>query len=294
MNWKHFGKLFLLPPIGVPFFLLPASAGLLVYSMTSMPEKAPVRIASYVLAFYTLTIWCIRVPSIIRHLQKIANESTAIQRLRTDLRLRTNVTLVCQVLWNSVYSTIQLALGIHHQSPWFYSLSAYYAALAFMRLFLVQHTLRYQPGEKRRQELLLYLACGWIFLLVNLALSGMLLYMIRENYTLRHNEITSIAMAAYTFTSMSFAIVNALRFRRYHSPAMSAAKTISLATACVSMLTLENTLLTTFSSADMAPQTKTLFLGLSGGAVSIFIIAMALYMLVLGHKKLKIMENDNT
>lgn len=64
MNWKHFGKLFLRPPLGVPFFLLPASAGLLVYSMTSMPEKAPVRIASYVLAFYTLTIWCIRVPSI--------------------------------------------------------------------------------------------------------------------------------------------------------------------------------------------------------------------------------------
>lgn len=293
MNWKKLGKHILLPPSGVLMLLLPVSVGLLLNTMTSLPETAPVRIASYVLAFYTLTIWCIRIPAIILRLRKLKNENRYILRWRTDPRLRTNVTLVGHVLWNGAYAALQLALGICHKSPWYFSLSAYYGALAIMRLFLVQHTLRYQPGEKKRQELRRYLACGWIFLLMNLALSGMLLYMIRENRTPVHHEITTIAMAAYTFASMSLAIVNVLRFRRYHSPAMSAAKAISLAAACVSMLTLENTMLTTFSSSDMAPQTKILFLGLSGCAVFAFIIAMALYMLVQGRKSLKIMEDDN-
>ena len=122
---------------------------------------------------------------------------------------------------------------------------------------------------------------------MNLALSGMMFYMIKENRTMRHHEITTIAMAAYTFTSMTFAVVNVIKYRKYNSPAMSAAKAVSLASACGSMLTLENTMLTTFRQSDMTPQVKMLFLSLSGGAISLFIIAMAIYMIIMSSKKLK-------
>ena len=64
-------------------------------------------------------------------------------------------------------------------------------------------------------------------------------------------------------------------------------KAIGLAAAGVSMLTLESTMLTTFGGEDMAEETRRLFLALSGAAVVIFIVSMAVYMIAQGNKKLK-------
>ena len=290
MDWKRIGKALLFPPAAVLIVLTPLAAVALIYSMLHLEGTDPIRIASYLLAFYTLTILCARMPRLVHALQKFKNENSYVRLWTGDVRLRTNVTLSGSTLWNGAYGALQLGLGIYHKSAWFYSLAAYYATLAVMRLFLVRHTLRHNPGEQMRQELTRYSACGWIFLLTNLAMSGMMLYMITQNRRVRHNEITTIAMAAYTFTTWTLAIVNVIRCRKFNSPALSAAKAISLAAACVSMLTLENTMLTTFSGETMTPDKIRLFLALSGGAVSIFIVAMAVYMIVQANRKLKILE----
>ena len=290
MDWKRIGKSLLFPPAAVLLVLTPIAAAGLVTSMLRLEETDPIRIGSYVLAFYTLTILCARMPELVRGLQNFKSENRYVQLWTGDVRLRTNVTLSGSALWNGAYGALQLGLGIYHKSAWFYALAAYYATLAVMRLFLVRHTLRHDPGQQMRQELTRYRACGWVFLLTNLALSGMMLYMISQNRRVRHNEITTIAMAAYTFTTWTLAIVNVIRCRKFNSPALSAAKAISLAAACVSMLTLENTMLTTFSGETMTPDKIRLFLALSGGAVSIFIVAMAVYMIVQANRKLKILE----
>ena len=292
MDWKRIGKSLLFPPAAVLLVLTPIAAAGLVTSMLRLEETDPIRIGSYVLAFYTLTILCARMPELVRGLQNFKSENRYVQLWTGDVRLRTNVTLSGSALWNGAYGALQLGLGIYHKSAWFYALAAYYATLAVMRLFLVRHTLRHDPGQQMRQELTRYRACGWVFLLTNLALSGMMLYMISQNRRVRHNEITTIAMAAYTFTTLTLAIVNVIRYRKFNSPALSAAKAISLAAACVSMLTLEDTMLTTFSGETMTPEKIRLFLALSGGAVSIFIVAMAVYMIVQANRKLRFLEES--
>ena len=290
MNWKRIGKALLFPPAAVLIILTPIAAALLVYSMLRLTETDPVRIGSYVLAFYALAILCARIPRFVRILRDFKNGNRYVRLWTGDVRLRTNVTLSGSALWNGAYGALQLGLGICHRSAWFYSLAAYYATLAAMRLSLVWHTLHHRPGEQMQQELARYRTCGWVFLLTNLALSGMMFYMIYENRAVRHNEITTITMAAYTFTTLTMAIVNVIRYRKLGSPAVSAAKAISLAAACVSMLTLENTMLTTFRSETMTPEKTRLFLALSGGAVSVFIIAMAIYMIVQANRRLKSLE----
>lgn len=293
MDWKKIGKSLLFPHIAILILLLPPALGLMIYGMVVLGSEHPLSIASYVLAFYTLTIWCVRVPSIIRYWKNFRAENKYAKRWLSDVQLRMKVTLTGNVLWNGAYAALQLGLGIYHKSAWFYSLAAYYFSLAIMRFFLMQHTVRHKPGEKMRQELGHYRACGWIFLLLNLALSGIMLYMIEEDPTTKHHEITSIAMAAYTFTSLTMAIVNVVRYRKYHSPVFSASKAISLAAACVSMLTLESTMLTTFSDQTMTIQSQTLFLGISGGGVSAFIVAMAIYMIVKANGQIKSLEITN-
>ena len=104
--------------------------------------------------------------------------------------------------------------------------------------------------------------------------------------------ITTIAMAAYTFVAFAFAIVNVVKYRKYNSPAFSASKAISLASALVSMLTLESTMLTTFSDGTMTALGEKWMLGATGGAISAAIVAMAVYIIAVGTKKLKQLQKE--
>lgn len=293
MRSKKVVKALLFPPIAVVPILLLGSTALLVYAMLALTENDPFRIVAYVLAFYTLMISCVRVPRIVRLFRDFRQGNRYLNRWTTDARLRMNVTLSANVLWNGSYGAMQLGLGIYYRSAWYYALAAYYLLLAVMRFFLVRHTLRHKPGEKMRQELIYYRRCGWIFLVINLALSGMMLYRIRQNRLVAYHEVITIAMAAYTFTTLTLAIVNVIRYRKYRSPVMSASKAVSLTVACVSMLSLESTMLATFSAEGMTEQTKLLFLSLSGGGISAFIIMMAIYMIIQANQKLKNLEKEH-
>lgn len=291
MDWKKIGKALLFPPMATLFLLLPPALGLMLYGMLSLGAEHPVTIVGDVLSFYCLTVWCVRIPKIIAFFKNFRQENKYLRRWLSDVRLRMKVTLFGSAVWNGAYATLQLCLGIYHHSFWFRTLAGYYAALALMRLFLARHIVRAEPAVQQRRELGCYRICGWMFLVLNLLLSGMMVLRIVENRLTAHHEITTIAMAAYTFTSLTLAIANVCRYRRYQSPVFSASKAISLAAACVSMLTLEGTMLTTFQNGEMTAATVRLFLALSGGAVSAFIIAMAIYMIV--HANIKIKELQN-
>jgi len=125
---------------------------------------------------------------------------------------------------------------------------------------------------------------------MNLALALIIFFMVYWNRTFEHHMITAIAMAAYTFTAFTVAIVNVVKYRKYNSPVFSASKAISLAAALVSMLTLESTMLTTFSDSSMTPAMQKWMLGATGGAISLAIVWIAIYMIVIGTKKLKTIQ----
>ena len=291
MNWKKLGKALLFPHIAIMVILIPIAAVFLVYSMVFLGTESVVAIISYVLAAYTLTVWCFRIPYLIRFFKTFKDENKYAKIWRNDTRLRVNVSLYGTLIWNTAYAMLQLGMGFWHRTFWFCSLAGYYISLAVMRFFLVRHTSRHKPGEKMLEELRKYRACGIVFLVMNLALALMIFFMVYWNRTFHHHEITTIAMAAYTFTSLTLAIINTVKYRKYNSPVYSASKAISLASACVSMLTLESTMLTTFGDGTVDLAGRRLFLGLSGGAISVLIIAMAVYMIVQGTKKIKLIQS---
>lgn len=290
MNWKKLGKALLFPHIAIMILLIPVATVFLVYSMVFLGTGSPVAIASYVLSAYTLTVWCFKLPYLIRFFRAFKNENKYALTWRNDTKLRVNTSLYAGLLWNTAYALLQLGMGFWHKSFWFFSLAAYYICLGVMRFFLLRYTLRHKPGEKMLTELRKYRACGVVFLLLNLALTLMIFFMVYWNRTFRHHEITTIALAAFTFTSLTLAIINIIRYRKLGSPVYSAAKAISLASALVSMLTLEATMLTTFNDGTMTMTARRLFLGLSGGVISIWIIAMAVYMIRQANKKIKLLK----
>ena len=290
--WKKIGKALLFPHIAIMAILVPIATAFLVHSLVFVGNESTLAYVSYVLAAYTLTVWCAKIPRVIQFFKAFKAENRYARRWLDDTQLRVNVSLYGSLIWNAAYAVFQLWLGFFHSSFWFYSLAGYYISLAIMRFFLVRHTSIHKPGEKMRTELIKYRACGWVFLVMNLALTLMVFFMVYWNRTFIHHEITTIAMAAYTFTAFTVAIVNIVKYRKYNSPVYSASKTINLAAACVSMLTLESTMLTTFGK-DEETQFRQILLAATGIAISLFVVVMAIYMLVQGNRGLKKLREDS-
>ena len=290
MDWKKIGKALLFPHIAIMIILLPIATVFLVYSLVFMGTDSIIAIVSYVLAFYTLVVWTLKVPYLIQLFKTFKDKNKYARRWQDDDRLRVNVSLYGTLIWNTAYALLQLGMGFWHHTFWFYSLAGYYISLAVMRFFLVRHTSRHKPGELMKEELIKYRACGIVFLLMNLALALIIFFMVYWNRTFNHHEITTITIAAYTFASLTMAIMNVVKYRKYNSPVYSASKAISLTAALVSMLTLESTMLTTFGDGTMDLTTRRIMLGATGGVISVFIIGMAIYMIVQSNKKLKLLR----
>jgi MFS family permease len=260
--------------------------------MVFVGTESVIAIISYVLAAYTLTVWCMKIPSIVRFVKTFKNENKYARRWLEDARLRVNVSLYGSLAWNSLYGIFQLWLGLYHHTFWFSSIGAYYICLAVMRFFLVRHTRNYAPGEKIETELKKYRFSGIVLLIMNLALTLIIFFMVYWNRTFEHHMITAIAMAAYTFTTLTTAIISVIKYRKYNSPVFSASKAIGLAAALVSLLTLESTMLTTFKDRTMTDTAQKWMLGATGGVISALIVATAIYMIAVGTKKLKKLKTE--
>ncbi len=292
MDWQKLGKALLFPHLAIMILFVPIATVLLVGSMVFIGTESIIAYVSYVLAAYTLTVWCFKIPYLIKFFKIFKQENKYARRWQEDTRLRVNVSLYGSLSWNALYGILQLWLGFYHHTFWFYSLGAYYICLGVMRFFLARHTTRYAPGERMQIELKKYRACGIVFLVMNSALALIIFFMVYWNRTFEHHMITAIAMAAYTFTAFTVAIVNVVKYRKYNSPAFSASKAISLAAALVSMLTLESTMLTTFGDGTMTATAQKWMLGATGGVISVLIVATAVYMIAVGTKKLRELKTE--
>lgn len=283
ISWKKIGHNLLYPHIAVIICLLPISAAFLIYSLIFLSSTSIIAIISYIFSFYVLLVICFRAPHIIKFFKTVKHKNKLIKRWITDPRLRVNVSLYGTLIWNVAFAIFQLGLGFYYKSFWFYSMFAYYVMLGIMRFFLLKHTRKYNINEQAEVEIKRYKTTGWLLLFINLALTVIVFFMVYWNKTFVHNEIITITMATYTFLTFTFAIINIVKYKKYKSPVYSAAKSISLISACVSMLTLETTMLTTFGSQN-GPAFRQIMLSLTGVAVIGFAIVMAIIMIVRGNK----------
>ena len=288
--WKKLYKALLFPNTVLMLILTPIIVAFLVYSMAHIGTESVISIISYILSAYALTVWCIKAPRIAHFFKEFKDENKLALRWQRDERLRVNVSLYGSLAFNAAYAILQLGLGLLHSSFWFCSLAIYYICLAVMRFSLVRYTRKYRAQENMIRELVRYRACAWVFLFLNLILSVLVFFMVYFNRTFVHHEITTIALAAYTFTAFVAAIVNMVKYKKYNSPVYSASKAIGFTSACVSILTLESTMLNTFGSKENVGFNQ-LMLALTGALISVTLICMGIYMIVKSTKELKEIKN---
>ena len=265
--------------------LMTAGFGLVLYAAFSGQADTPLAYASYGLSAYALILLCFRLPRIIRACIRFKRTNPFAVRYFADPQYRTTMSLNISTVINLLYAGLQLASGIQQHSLWFYALAVYYAMLALMRFFLLRQTRLHEMGKDRHREYIHYQIIAVLLLALNLAMGAISAFVVIQNRGFRHHEIVTIAMAAFTFYSLTMAIVSIFRYRKYRSPVLSAARHISLAAALVSMLSLETAMFSSFG-ADGDPALRFWVTACSGAAIFIIVLALAVYMLCLARKEL--------
>ena len=282
----------LFPHMALVLVLFPVSMALLICSMVFLGTESVLSYVSYMFSFYSLTIVCLRIPQIIEFIKKYKNSNKLLVRYQNDINFRINLSLYLSLVLNIAYSIFQLCLGLYHKSFWFISMSVYYVLLSLMRFYLVNHTKKNKPGEDLLIEYKRYNICGWVMLLMNLTVTAIIFFIIYFDRTFYHHQITTIALAAYTFLTFSLSIYNFIKYRKFNSPVYSAAKSINLVAACVSMMTLTTTMLTTFGGEDVV-EYKKLLLTMVGVVISLFILTISIQIIIFTSKNLKKLKESN-
>lgn len=292
---KILKKVFFLPPVPTLLISIP-SYGLVIYALTGENVNPVAAYVSYFLSAYALIITVTGMTGVVRLIRQGIDSHPLVRRaldiplvnrfLREDM-FRAEAALYQGLFINLLYAGIKMFSGIFYRSVWFVTLAVYYILLAVMRASLLHFVRTHgSVGENKTAALRRYRLCGIILLFMNIALAGMVILVVQENSGFTYPGVLIYVMAMYAFYATITAVWNVVKFRRYGSPVMSAAKIINLTAALVSMLSLETAMLTQFGAAD-DPMFRQIMTASTGAGISILVLSMAVYMIVWSTRQLK-------
>ncbi|MGN0183091.1 MAG: hypothetical protein ACI4DP_11905 [Candidatus Ornithomonoglobus sp.] len=289
---KLLKRLFCLPPPLTLLIALPSFA-LVFFVLGSGMDNHIVTYVSYVLSTYAMIISVTGIRAVTEWIRSgIYNNPLTKKLLSVPLcekcvkepAFRTEISLYSSLTINFTYAVIKLFSGIYYRSAWFVSLAVYYISLSVMRFALLGHVRR--AGENKAAELRRYRLCGVVLLVMNEALAGIIILAVTKNSGFEYPGLLIYAMAIYAFYAVISASVNLIKYRKYGSPVMSAAKVINLTAALVSILSLEMAMLTQFGAAE-DPSLRRLMISCTGAGVCVIVLGMAVYMIHNATRKLK-------
>ncbi len=282
-DWKTICKKILFPPLWLILIFALLSAGALVSVFIKGWSTSPFASVIYALASYSLTVLCLAGWKTLRRCYLKAKEKVSknpyANRYLTDAAFKTRVSLNRSLAINLLYAAVNAVSARIYRTSWFIIFSVYYAIMAIMRFLLVRFVGRNKIGQNRLGELKRSRLCAFVLMTVNLALTGAVLMMVQFDRGFEYQGILIYGMAAYTFYITTTAVIDLVRYRKYHSPVLSAAKVIKLAAALVSMLSLETAMLSQFGG-DSSPEMRNALIMATGGGISVIIAAIAVSMIV--------------
>lgn len=177
--------------------------------------------------------------------------------------------------FNSAYAISNCALGFFAHSWWFVTVGAYYAVLAVTRYAVLR--IRRRAGGDFGTEAFARRMTGYLLVLLSVCVVGVNILAVLKDRGRDFHEIVMITIAAYTFAKITLAIIGTVRARNSASPAEKTLRNISLADACVSVYSLQRSMLVSFPG--MAASEVVIMNILTGTAVWIVLLLLGIYLI---------------
>ena len=287
-DWKAWMWRILCPTLWVILPLILVSGWGLAAVFLLGYDTHPVGYAVFVLSAYTLTaavFWCIKkLPLFIRDTRERLERMPLVGRYMADDAYKVKISLAGNFLYNAAFAAFYLVSGALNRSYWLGGLGIYYLLLSILRFPLLRYIHRMET-HNRLKEYRLYRNTGIGMLPLNGSLSLIFGLMLIQDETYSYPGLMIFAVAAFTFSSLTMAIIHVIRYRKYKSPVLSASRAVQFTVALVSLMTLETAMLEAFSEGNIVfdDTMKTLT------AIGVYLTALSLSigMIVRGSRGIK-------
>lgn len=245
-------KKLLFPHTFIVFLLFNLTVVGLIYIFSNHLEENLIAILFYVVAFYTLVVVCARIPAIVKDVKAGVYANKYANTYLTDKDLRMRLSMYRGLLINFVFATFKIILGFVYNSSWLFAMAGYNVILSLMRFIVIYRSQKkgLNELEERRRGLQSYQVCGWLMMILNIAVSVIMFMVIVQKQTIEYHMIVTIGLAAFTFYCFIMAVINMVKYRERTNPAYATIKRIDMVKAIVSIFTLQVAMLTSFSGAN--------------------------------------------
>lgn len=278
---------------------------LTVFALKELPPADPISVFAYLLSSYALVTTVINFKPMIRRAKQLVtgDELAVVRNIKLKMRahettrsyleekdFRAEVSLRSGLCVNLFYAVLKWSSGLYYHSAWLISVGVYYLIFALIRFVLLKNNRSSDSSERSRIKA--YRSCGIMLFAMNAAMGGMAVQMVIYDRANQYSKTLVILSAAYTFYMFTLAIVNMVKFSRSKNRILTAAKDMSFVGAAMSMFSLQTSMLATFSG-DNERYFRRLMNSLMGGAVTITVLVISLFMIWRGTRELKKTYQDN-
>ncbi|MBQ1948345.1 MAG: hypothetical protein II359_07010, partial [Clostridia bacterium] len=179
---------------------------------------------------------------------------------------------------NVAYAIGNCLIGFLSYSWWFITVGAYYTVLAITRFSVLQ--VKRKAKGSYDTELFARRITGILLVVLSVCIVGVnILSAVKDRGTAFH-EIVMITIATYTFTKIAIAVIGMVKAKRSASPVSKTLCNISLADACVSVYTMQRSMVVSFSGLESG---DILLLNIFTGTV-VWIVVLLLGINLIGGK----------
>ena len=245
-------------------------------------EETALAYAVYPLSAYALTVLVLALIPALPVLVRRVKEHRLFSLLLDDKDRRERLSMRAALGVSVGYAVFKLAAGWYYGSVWFMAVAVYYIVLAVMRYLILRGAGRLGSGADGWR---LFRLTGYLMLALTVAISGMAVQMVRDNQAYMYPGFIIYASAAYTFYSLTLAVMNLFRIRRQASPVQAAARALTLAGALMAIFALQTGMIARFGTGDEL--FRLVMNALTGGAVCIAVLVMGVLMAVYGGRMIR-------
>lgn len=205
------------------------------------------------------------------------------KKIVSDQRYRMILSAAAAFMFHLLYALYHCILGIVNRSLLFISLCAFYGILAVTRFSAVLCERNHHELPFDDTEIFVMKFSGILLALLSFVLAAVNYISLSQNIASRHEKITMITIAAYTFYKIAMAVVKAIKRPKNPSLLLSVLRNISYAEVAASVLTLQRSMLVSFGATN-AKQVRFMN-AVTGAAVCLFVLMLGLSMITKSKKE---------
>ena len=245
-------------------------------------ESHPFAYVSYIFSAYALVIAVAWLVQKAKPLWRAVHSVPLFHRYLTDSYFKVRSGLLLSLFINLCYAIYKLIYAAWYVSFWDGALAVYKLLLCAVRLYLIRRVPTGPRDKDMDKEWGYYRSTGLFLLASDVPLAVIAMEIVLHGQSYHYSGTLIYVVALYVFYSLGVSISNSIKYRKFHSPVLSAAKAVNLTTALVGIFTLETAMLASFGGEYAFQMLMTMA---TGGVVWLLVFCNAVYMVLRARKQ---------